>query len=68
MRIYNFTDDIGVFNTNIDTESIIKDLYELRDKDTKSDGASNVRRYYKTFFSTFNPVIFSRNQKMKINH
>ena len=47
MRIYNFTDDIGVFNTNIDTESIIKDLYELRDKDTKSDGASNVSGWQK---------------------
>ena len=42
MRIYNFTDEVGVFNTNIDTQSIIKDLYELRDKDTKSDGSSNV--------------------------
>ena len=42
MRIYNFTDEVGVFNTNIDTQSIIKDLYELRDKDAKSDGSSNV--------------------------
>ena len=39
MRIYNFTDEVGVFNTNIDTQSIIKDLYELRNKDTKSDGS-----------------------------
>ena len=47
MRIYNFTDEIGVFNTNIDTQPIIKDLYELRDKDTKSDGASNVNGWQK---------------------
>ena len=47
MRIYNFTDEVGVFNTNIDTQSIIKDLYELRDKDTKSDGSSNVSGWQK---------------------
>lgn len=47
MRIYNFTDEVGVFNTNIDTQLIVKDLYELRDKDTKSDGASNVNGWQK---------------------
>ena len=47
MRIYNFTDEVGVFNTNIDTQSIIKDLYELRDKAAKSDGSSNVSGWQK---------------------
>ena len=47
MRIYNFTDEVGVFNTNINTQLIVKDLYELRDKDTKSDGASNVNGWQK---------------------
>ena len=47
MRIYNFTDEVGVFNTNIDTQSIIKDLYELRNEDTKSDGSSNVSGWQK---------------------
>jgi len=48
MNLVTFKEDIGVFEGNSDfTQEAVAMLYQLRDTDTQSDGASNIKGWQK---------------------